>query len=102
MIDLRRSSYYYRSTARALNPGDTELVAIIEDIQDELPGYGYRPVTHELLRRGHLVNHKRVARVMRGQRPGNQASQAVCPHDGLQPRFTCLPEPLSQCDPVAA
>ena len=65
MIDLPRSSYYYRSTARALNLGDTELVAIIEDIQDELPYYGYRRVTYELQRRGHLVNHKRVARVMR-------------------------------------
>ncbi|WP_162244454.1 IS3 family transposase [Rhizobium sp. Leaf391] len=45
--------------------GDSELVAIIEDIQDELPCYGYRRVTHELQRKGHLVNHKRVARVMR-------------------------------------
>ncbi|MFB9950720.1 IS3 family transposase [Rhizobium puerariae] len=65
MIDLPRSSYYYRSTARTLNLDDTELVAIIECIQDELPCYGYRRVTHELHRRGHLVNHKRVARVMR-------------------------------------
>lgn len=48
-----------------VNLGDSELVAIIEDIQDELPCYGYRRVTHELHRRGHLVNHKRVARVMR-------------------------------------
>ena len=65
MIDLPRSTYYYRSTVRALNLEDTELVAIIEDIQDELPCYGYRRVTHELQRRGNLVNHKRVARVMR-------------------------------------
>ncbi|CUX56584.1 hypothetical protein AGR7B_pAt0323 [Agrobacterium deltaense RV3] len=65
MIDLPRSSYYYRSTAKALNHGDAELVAIIEDIQDELPCYGYRRVTHELQLRGHLVNHKRVARVIR-------------------------------------
>ncbi|MDP9840609.1 putative transposase [Neorhizobium huautlense] len=65
MIDLSRSTYYYRSTTRALNLGDAELVAISEDIQDELPYYGYRRVTHELQRRGHLVNHKRVARVMR-------------------------------------
>jgi putative transposase len=65
MIDLPRSTYYYRSTAKALNLGDSELVAIIEDIQDELLCYGYRRVTHELQRRGHLANHKRVARVMR-------------------------------------
>jgi putative transposase len=42
-----------------------ELTAIIEDIQDELPCYGYRRVTHELRRHGFLINHKRVARVMR-------------------------------------
>ncbi|WP_312404251.1 hypothetical protein [Rhizobium sp.] len=34
MIDLPRSSYCYRSTATALSLGDSELVAIIEDIQD--------------------------------------------------------------------
>lgn len=39
MINLPRSSYYYRSTARSFNLDDTELVAIIEDIQDELPCY---------------------------------------------------------------
>lgn len=32
-----------------------------------MPGYGYRRVTHELRRRGHVVNHKRLARVMRAQ-----------------------------------
>ncbi|MBD9650307.1 IS3 family transposase [Ensifer sp. ENS09] len=50
----------------------SELVAIIEDIQDELPCYGYRRVTHELQRRGHLVNHKRVARVMRANGLGTK------------------------------
>ncbi|MFC2255193.1 IS3 family transposase [Labrys portucalensis] len=65
MIDLPRSSFYYRATPRTTKLSDTELVTLIEDIQDELPCYGYRRVTHELCRRGHLVNHKRVARVMR-------------------------------------
>jgi putative transposase len=72
MIDLPRSTCYYLSTAKALNLGDSELVAIIEDIQDELPCYGYRRVTHELRRRGHLVNHKRVARVMRANGLGRK------------------------------
>jgi len=31
----------------------------------EFPGYGYRRVTHELRRRGYVVNHKRVLRLMR-------------------------------------
>lgn len=65
MIDLPRSTYYYRSTEKALSLSDSQLVAIIENIQDELPCYGYRRVTHELQKRGHPVNHKRVARVMR-------------------------------------
>ncbi|MEO8244581.1 MAG: IS3 family transposase [bacterium] len=44
---------------------EAELTAIIEDIQDELPCYGYRRVTHELSRQGLVVNHKRIARLMR-------------------------------------
>lgn len=64
MIEMPRSTYYYRSTALALGLSDESLVRLISGIQDELPGYGYRRVTHELRRRGHQVNHKRVARVM--------------------------------------
>ncbi|MGJ7582851.1 IS3 family transposase [Variovorax sp. RHLX14] len=47
--------------------GDARLAELIASIQDEVPGYGYRRVTHELRRRGHVVNHKRVARVMRAR-----------------------------------
>jgi putative transposase len=65
VIDLPRSTFYYRATTKTTKLSDVELVTLIEDIQDELPCYGYRRVTHELRRRGHLVNHKRVARVMR-------------------------------------
>ncbi len=65
MIELPRSTYYYRSTARAAEMSDARLLELIAQIQAELTGYGYRRVTHELRRRGHPVNHKRVARVMR-------------------------------------
>lgn len=61
---MPRSTYYYRSTAQAAGLSDERVVELIGDIQDELPGYGYRRVTHELGRRGHGVNHKRVARLM--------------------------------------
>ncbi|WP_267955151.1 IS3 family transposase [Cereibacter sphaeroides] len=63
-MNLPRSTYYYRPADKAGELTDTELTAIIEDIQDELPCYGYRRVTHELRRHGLVVNHKRVARVM--------------------------------------
>ncbi len=65
MIELPRSTYYYRSTAEALALTDERIVELITVIQDELAGYGYRRVTHELRRRGQAVNHKRVARVMK-------------------------------------
>jgi putative transposase len=41
------------------------LLGEIERIADEFPAYGYRRITRELRRRGTVVNHKRVARVMR-------------------------------------
>jgi transposase InsO family protein len=44
---------------------DDQLVELIQTIQDELPRYGYRRITHELRRRGHVVNHKRVVRLMK-------------------------------------
>lgn len=64
MIEMPRSTYYYRSTGQAAGLSDERMAELIADIQSELPGYGYRRVTHELRRRGHGVNHKRVARVM--------------------------------------
>jgi putative transposase len=44
---------------------DHDLAQLIQAVQAELPGYGYRRVTRELGHRGHPYNHKRVARVMR-------------------------------------
>jgi putative transposase len=70
VIELPRSSYYYRTQEGASALADNELEELIGTIQDELPGYGYRRVTHELRRRGHVVNHKRVARVMRAKGMG--------------------------------
>ncbi|PWC29067.1 hypothetical protein CR165_10805 [Pseudoroseomonas aestuarii] len=70
MIELPRSTYYYRAQEGSAALTDGELEELIGTIQDELPGYGYRRVTHELRRRGHVVNHKRIARVMRAKGMG--------------------------------
>ena len=64
---LARSPYYRRPDpegAQALAATDAALQATIEAITGEFPGYGYRRVTQELRRRGTVINHKRVARVM--------------------------------------
>jgi putative transposase len=74
--NLLRSTYYYHAAAKPEELSDAELTSIIEDIQDEKLCYGYRRVTQELRSHGFLINHKRVARVMRlaglGIKPGRR------------------------------
>ena len=68
LMNIPRSTFYKRPDAAcetARERTDADLRVRIEDILAEFPAYGYRRVTHELRRRGLVVNHKRVARVMR-------------------------------------
>jgi putative transposase len=67
VIDLPRSTFYYRPMKRMPALTDDMLVETIGRIEDDFPGYGYRRVTVELGRRGVFVNHKRVSRVMKAQ-----------------------------------
>ncbi len=65
LAGLSRSSYYRSSIPpKALDPDDA-LVQEIRAICEEMPRYGSPRVTRELHRRGLLVNHKRVSRLMR-------------------------------------
>jgi putative transposase len=62
---------YYRSLAPPVSEPvdpDTDLVQEIRSICEEMPRYGSPRVTRELRRRGHLVNHKRVIRLMRREK----------------------------------
>ena len=61
LLAVAPSSYYY-STEDA---DDRELRDLIERIALEFPRYGYRRMSVELRRRGQVVNHKRVLRLMR-------------------------------------
>ncbi|MBW1688545.1 MAG: IS3 family transposase [Deltaproteobacteria bacterium] len=63
LVDVSRSWYYAKPKTRATD--DTDIQDEIEKIVLEFAGYGYRRVTPELRRRGYLVNHKRVLRIMR-------------------------------------
>ena len=62
-MNLPRSTYYHQS--KNSSGDDSELIAQIEAIIEDFPGYGYRRVTHELHRRSIPVNHKKVLRIMR-------------------------------------
>ena len=56
---------YYRFVGRAEQDQDMEVRHLIQQIALSLPAYGYRRVHGELRRRGQIVNHKRVERLMR-------------------------------------
>ena len=57
-MNLPRSTYYHPSKNHSGD--DSELIARIEAIIEEFPGYGYRRVTYELHRRSIPANHKKV------------------------------------------
>ncbi len=61
-MQLPRRSYYYRASN---TPSDEALIERIGDICLEFARYGYRRVTKQLQREGWIVNHKKVARIMR-------------------------------------
>jgi len=44
---------------------DRPVLEEMHKIIEEIPGYGYRRMTHELRKRGYIANHKRVLRLMR-------------------------------------
>ena len=61
ILDLAPSTYYYSPQGG----DDLGLLSWIEDVLLRFPTYGYRRVTEQLRREKHIVNHKRVLRVMR-------------------------------------
>lgn len=64
-LEVNRRWYYSRLAQGEPADPDVELRDAIEQIILEFAGYGYRRVTHALVRAGWSVNHKRVLRIMR-------------------------------------
>jgi putative transposase len=63
---LARSTYYYYAKWRTAPDKYSEVKKQITNIYHENRGrYGYRRITMELRNRGHLINHKRVQRLMK-------------------------------------
>jgi len=61
-MDIPRSSYYARPRARPL---EAPILAEIRAITEACPAYGYRRVDAELRHRGHVVNAKKIRRLMK-------------------------------------
>jgi len=64
-LDVSRIDYYRRSTGLIEIESDLALREKIQQIALEMSAYGYPRITAELGRRGEVVNHKRVLRLMR-------------------------------------
>jgi putative transposase len=64
-LALSRATYYRGQPAKPVPDQDMELRAQSQAIALEMPSYGYRRLTYELQRRGFVVNHQRVRRLMR-------------------------------------
>jgi len=61
-MELPRRTYYYEPKR---TPSEKILIDRIDDICLEFPSYGYRRVTKQLNREGWIINHKKVAQIMR-------------------------------------
>ncbi|OXM42876.1 IS3 family transposase [Amycolatopsis alba] len=72
VLGLRRQGFHEWAAAEAVREAaaeqERELIAVIASIHAQHRGaYGQPRITAELRRRGHVVNHKRVERLMREQ-----------------------------------
>lgn len=63
LLDLARSSWYYKPIV--VDPYQLHLMNLIDAQYTKTPFYGIRRMTAWLRRQGEVVNHKRVARLMR-------------------------------------
>ena len=66
-VGLSRSTIFrhLHSSAESASHHEVALRGQIQSVALEMRTYGYRPITKELQRRGVLVNHKRVLRLLR-------------------------------------
>jgi len=65
-MGISRPTYYHKPKKNmAKKKHDTDIADAIEDIAEEFPSYGYRRITAELKRRGMVVNHKKVLKIMK-------------------------------------
>lgn len=63
LLGLSRSSYYY--PAKGEDAYNLELMRLLDEHYTKWPFLGIRRMTDHLRRQGHMVNHKRVQRLMR-------------------------------------
>ena len=63
LLDLPRSSFYH--VPKPVSDEELELMALIDRCHTKLPFYGSRRIKDWLADEGHIVNRKRIQRLMR-------------------------------------
>jgi putative transposase len=84
LLELARSSYYYKPSEET--PLNLELMKMLDKQYLECPFYGRSKHTEELRKKGYLVNHKRVCRLMKklgiiARAPGPHTSRGNSQHE---------------------
>ncbi len=63
LLGLNRSSWYYRPCG--VSEQDLAIMRLLDEQYTRTPFYGFRRMKLWLAEQGHIVNHKRVRRMMR-------------------------------------
>ncbi len=67
LLNVSKSGYYAWASSNGHDSRKARDRPVVEEIMKiihEFPGYGYRRITRELSKRGPVINHKRVQRLM--------------------------------------
>lgn len=100
VVGLARSSFYHRQREQ----NDAALREALSSLAATYPTYGYRRLTALLRRRGWLVNHKRVQRLMQAmclQRPVKRRKARTTNSDHPFARYPNLVRHEEACHPDA-
>jgi len=66
-MEIPESTYYYKQKKDLEKAKrDADIADAIEEVSEEFPSYGYRRITAALKRKGMVVNHKKVLKIMKG------------------------------------
>ena len=101
MLGFTRSNFYYQPK---IDPSEDALRAEIEKLAAAYPTYGYRRITHLLVKAGYAVGYRRVARLMKEENLSvaiKRASQTTHSTDGVHPWINHLKTvSVCRCDQV--
>ena len=66
LMEIPKSTYYYKPKSNLeKKKHNADIANKIEAIAYDFPSYGYRRITAALKRQGILLNHKKVAKIMK-------------------------------------